>query len=147
LVPPHQEAIAVLRSGYDKFEKSYESRTLTLRRDLHYIQSTRATRPRGVDMVKVAILARVVAKPGKEEEVAAFLKSALPLAQAEPATTVWYALRLSKSEFGIFDAFPDEAGRNAHLNGPIAAALMAKASELLAEPPKIEKVELLAVKM
>jgi quinol monooxygenase YgiN len=98
-------------------------------------------------MVKVAILARLVAKPGKEEEVAAFLASALPLAQNEPATTVWFALRLSKSEFGIFDAFPDDAGRNAHLNGPIAAALMAKAGELLAEPPRIDKVELLAVKM
>ena len=98
-------------------------------------------------MVKLAILARLVAKPGKEEEVAAFLKSALPLAENEPATTVWFALRLSKNEFGIFDAFPDEAGRTAHLNGPIASALMAKAGELLAEPPKIEKVDLLASKL
>ena len=98
-------------------------------------------------MVKVAILARLVAKPGKEEQVAAFLSGALPLAEKEPATTVWFALRLSKSEFGIFDAFPDEAGRSAHLNGPIAAALMAKAGELLAEPPKIEKVDLLAAKL
>jgi quinol monooxygenase YgiN len=98
-------------------------------------------------MVKVALLARLVAKPGKEEEVAAFLASALPLAEAEPATIVWFALRLSKSEFGIFDAFPDDAGRKAHLNGPIAAALMAKAGELLASPPKIEPVDLLAVKL
>jgi quinol monooxygenase YgiN len=98
-------------------------------------------------MVKVAILARLIAKAGKEEEVAAFLASALPLAEQEPATTVWFALRLSKSEFGIFDAFPNDAGRDAHLNGPIAAALMAKASELLAEPPRIEKVELLAAKL
>jgi quinol monooxygenase YgiN len=98
-------------------------------------------------MVKVALLARLVAKAGKEEDVAAFLSSALPLAQAEPATVVWFALRLSKSEFGIFDAFPDDAGRKAHLNGPIAAALMAKAGELLAEPPKIEEVTLLAVKL
>ena len=98
-------------------------------------------------MVKVALSVRLVAKPGKEEEVAAFLSGALPLAQAEPATTVWFALRLSKSEFGIFDAFPDDAGRKAHLNGPIAAALMAKASELLAEPPKIEQVDLLASKL
>jgi quinol monooxygenase YgiN len=98
-------------------------------------------------MVKVALLARLVAKSGKEEEVAAFLSGALPLAQAEPATTVWFALRLSKSEFGIFDAFPDDAGRKAHLNGPIAAALMAKAGELLAEPPKIEQVDLLAAKL
>jgi quinol monooxygenase YgiN len=102
---------------------------------------------REVSMVKVALLVRLVAKPGKEEEVAAFLTSALPLAQAEPATIVWFALRLSKSEFGIFDAFPDDAGRKAHLNGPIAAALMAKAGALLAEPPKIEQVELLASKL
>jgi quinol monooxygenase YgiN len=98
-------------------------------------------------LVKVALLARLVAKPGKEEEVASFLKSALPLAQAELATIVWFALRLSKTEFGIFDAFPDDAGRKAHLNGPIASALMAKAGELLAEPPKIEQVDLLAVKL
>jgi quinol monooxygenase YgiN len=98
-------------------------------------------------MVKVGLLARLVAKPGKEEEVAAFLSSALPLAQAEAATIVWFALRLSRNEFGIFDAFPDDAGRKAHLSGPIAAALMAKAGELLAEPPKIEPVDLLAVKL
>jgi quinol monooxygenase YgiN len=98
-------------------------------------------------MVKVALLVRLVAKAGKEEEVAAFLSSALPLAQAEAATIVWFALRLSKSEFGIFDAFPDEAGRKAHLSGPIAAALMAKAGELLSEPPKIEQVNLLAAKL
>jgi quinol monooxygenase YgiN len=98
-------------------------------------------------MVKVALLARLVAKQGKEEEVAAFLSSALPLAQAEPSTIVWFALRLSKNEFGIFDAFPGDAGRKAHLNGPIAAALMAKAGELLAEPPKIEQVDLLAAKL
>jgi quinol monooxygenase YgiN len=98
-------------------------------------------------MVKVALLARLVAKPGKEEEVAAFLAGALPLAQSEPATIVWFALRLSKNEFGIFDAFPDEAGRKAHLNGPIASALMAKAGELLAEPPVIQPVDLLASKL
>jgi quinol monooxygenase YgiN len=98
-------------------------------------------------LVKVALLARLVAKPGKEEEVASFLKSALPLAQAELATIVWFALRLSKNEFGIFDAFPDDAGRKAHLNGPIASALMAKAGELLAEPPKTEQVDLWAVKL
>jgi len=97
-------------------------------------------------MVKVALLASLVAKPGKEEEVAGFLSSALPLAQAEAATIVWFALRMSKNEFRIFDRLPD-AGRKAHLNGPIAAALMAKASELLAEPPTIEQVDLLAVKL
>jgi quinol monooxygenase YgiN len=98
-------------------------------------------------MVKVALLARLVAKQGKEEEVAAFLASALPLAQQETATIVWFAFRLSKSEFGIFDAFPDDSGRSAHLNGPIAKALMAKAAELLAEPPKIDPVSLLAAKL
>jgi quinol monooxygenase YgiN len=98
-------------------------------------------------MVHVALLARIVAKPGKEEEVLAFLKSALPLAQAEKDTTVWFALRMGPREFGIFDAFPDDTGRKAHLNGPIAAALMAKASELLAEPPRIDQVDVLAAKI
>ncbi|HEY1546608.1 MAG TPA: antibiotic biosynthesis monooxygenase [Kofleriaceae bacterium] len=97
--------------------------------------------------VKVALLVRLVAKPGKEAEVAQFLASALPLAQDEPATIAWFALRLSPNEFGIFDAFPDDAGRKAHLGGPIAAALMAKAGELLAEAPKIEQVDLLAAKL
>jgi quinol monooxygenase YgiN len=98
-------------------------------------------------MAKVALLARLVAKPGKEEEVAAFLAGALPLAQQEDFTIVWFALRLSHNEFGIFDAFADDSGRQAHLNGPIAAALMAKANELLSQPPRIENVELLAVKL
>ena len=98
-------------------------------------------------MVKVGLQLRLVAKPGKEEEVAAFLASAVPLAQAEAATLVFFALRLSQNEFGVFDAFPDEAGRKAHLNGPIAAALTAKAGELLAEPPRIEKVDLLGSKV
>jgi quinol monooxygenase YgiN len=98
-------------------------------------------------MVKVGLLVRLVAKAGKEEEVSTFLASALPLAQAEAGTVVWFAIRLSKNEFGIFDAFPDEAGRKAHLNGSIAAALMAKAGELLAEPPKIEQVDVLAAKL
>ena len=74
-------------------------------------------------------------------------KRARRIAEAEAATIVWFALRLSKNEFGIFDAFPDDAGRKAHLSGPIAAALMAKAGELLAEPPKIEPVDLLAAKL
>ena len=98
-------------------------------------------------MVKVALLARLVAKPGKEEEVAAFLAGALPLAEAEPGTVVWFALRLSKNEFGVFDAFAGEAGRKAHLDGPIASALAAKAGELFAEPPKIQPVDLLASKL
>jgi quinol monooxygenase YgiN len=98
-------------------------------------------------MVKVALLARLLARPGKEAEVAALLTGALPLAQAEPATTVWFALRLGPAEFGIFDAFPDEAGRKAHLDGAIAAALMGKAEELLAFPPEINPVDVLAAKL
>jgi quinol monooxygenase YgiN len=98
-------------------------------------------------MVHVALLARLEAKPGKESQVADFLKSALPLANAESATTVWFALKLGPSTFGIFDAFPDDAGRQAHLSGPIATALMAKAPELLAQPPTIESVEVLAAKL
>jgi len=98
-------------------------------------------------MVKVGLLARIVAKPGKEEEVAAFLASARALAEAEAGTVVWFAFRLSRAEFGIFDAFAEDAGRKAHLNGPIASALMAKAAELLAEPPRIDSVDVLAAKL
>ena len=98
-------------------------------------------------MVRVGLLVRLKAKPGKESVLGEFLASALPLAQAEPATTAWFAIRISPSEFGIFDAFPDDSGRKAHLNGPIAAALMAKAGELLAEPPSIENVDVLAAKL
>ncbi len=97
-------------------------------------------------MVKVGLIVRLEAKPGKEADVENFLRSGLPLAQQEPATITWYALRLGPSTFGIFDTFPDEAGRQAHLNGPIAAALMANASELLSQPPSIETVDILAAK-
>lgn len=98
-------------------------------------------------MVRVGLLVRLQAKPGKEAEVASFLESGLALANQEAATVVWFALRLGPSTFGIFDAFPDEAGRKAHLGGPIAAALMAKAADLLAEPPRIEQVDVLAAKI
>lgn len=97
-------------------------------------------------MEKLALLARVEAKPGKENEVLAFLKSALPLAEAEPGTIRWYALQIGPSTFGIFDTFETEEGQTAHLEGQIAAALMANASELLAKDPVIEKVTLLAIK-
>jgi len=97
-------------------------------------------------MEKLALLARLEAKPGKEQQVAEFLKSALPLAEAEPGTIRWYALQIGPSTFGIFDTFADEAGRDAHLGGEIPKALMAHADELLATPPVIEKVDLLAVK-
>lgn len=98
-------------------------------------------------MVRIGLLVRLSAKPGKESEVASFLASALPLANQEEATPVWFALRLGPSTFGIFDAFAEESGREAHLRGPIAAALMARAAELLSEPPQIERVDLLAVKL
>jgi quinol monooxygenase YgiN len=101
----------------------------------------------GRHMVRVALLARLEAKPGKEDEVATLLTSALPLANAEPATTVWFALKLGPTTFGIFDAFADDAGRQAHLAGRIAAALMAKAPELLAKAPTIEPVDILAAKL
>lgn len=98
-------------------------------------------------MVTVALLVRLEAKPGKEAEVESFLRSGLPLAQEEPATTAWFAIRLGPSTFGIFDAFPDDAGRQAHLSGRIAAALMSKAPDLLAQPPVIEMVDVLAAKL
>ena len=98
-------------------------------------------------MVKVALFVRLEAKPGKEAEVEKFLMGGLPIVQGEPATTAWFAIRLGPSTFGIFDAFPDEEGRQAHLSGQVAAALMAKAPELLAKPPEIEKVDVLAAKL
>src|SRR5215467_7879046 len=98
-------------------------------------------------MVRVALLVRLRAKPGKEQDVAKFLESGLTLANQEATTPVWFALRLSPATFGIFDAFADEAGRQAHLTGPIAAALMAQASDLLAEAPAIERVDVLAAKL
>jgi quinol monooxygenase YgiN len=98
-------------------------------------------------MTKVSIYVQLEAKPGKEQEVAEFLVSALPLVNQEPETTAWFALRMCPSAFGIFDAFPGEAGRDAHLNGEVAKALMAKASDLFAKPPEIHKVEVLADKL
>lgn len=98
-------------------------------------------------MVKVALFVRLEAKPGKEKEVERFLLSGLPLVEEEPATTAWFGVRLGPSTFGIFDAFPDEAGRQAHLSGKVAAALMANAAELFAEPPSIEKVDVIAAKL
>lgn len=97
-------------------------------------------------MNTVGLLVRLEAKPGKEAEVESFLKSGLAVVQEEPETTVWFAIRMGPSTFGIFDAFPDDAGRQAHLTGRVAAALMAKAADLLAQPPVIEKVDILAAK-
>jgi quinol monooxygenase YgiN len=97
-------------------------------------------------MITLGLLVRLEAKPGKEQEVADFLKSGLSLVMDEPDTVTWYGIKTGESTFGIFDTFPDEAGRNAHLAGKVAEALMANASELLASNPVIEKVEILASK-
>jgi len=97
-------------------------------------------------MVTVGLLVRLVAKAGKEAEVTAFPEGGLALVEEEPATIAWFAVRLGPSEFGIFDVFPDVAGRQAHLGGQVAAALMAQAPELLAQPPVIEPVDVLAAK-
>ena len=98
-------------------------------------------------MVKTALFVRLEAKPGKETEVESFLHSGLSIVEGEPATILWFALRLGPQTFGIFDAFPDEEGRQAHLSGQVAAALMAKAPELFAQPPSIEKADILASKL
>jgi len=87
------------------------------------------------------------AKPGKEDEVEAFLRQGLQLAQEETTTPLWFALRLGPTTFAIFDAFADETGRQRHLNGPIASALMAQASSLLAAPPVIEHMDVLGAKL
>jgi quinol monooxygenase YgiN len=97
-------------------------------------------------MSKLSIWAQMEAKPGKEKEVEAFLKSAQPLAEREPGTISWYAIKMGPGKYGIFDTFADENGRNAHLNGEIAKALFAKAADLFAKAPDIAKPEILASK-
>jgi len=97
-------------------------------------------------MSRVAIWAQLEAKPGKERELEEFLKSAQPLAEREPETVSWYAIKMGTGRYGIIDTFADENGRNAHLNGEIAKALFAKAKDVLATPPEISKPEVLAVK-
>jgi quinol monooxygenase YgiN len=98
-------------------------------------------------MTSKALLVRLDAKPDKVDEVEQFLVGALPLVQDEPATTAWFALRLGPLTFGIFDAFPDEEGRQAHLSGKVAEALMARADELFSSPPTLEPVDVLADKL
>ncbi len=95
-------------------------------------------------MLTKGLLVKLEAKSGKEADVEAFLKSALPLVQQEPATTAWFAIKLSAREYGIFDVFPDDTGRDSHLSGPIAKALMANAETLLASAPQIQKIDVLA---
>lgn len=98
-------------------------------------------------MVTLALLATLEAKPDKVTELSDMLKGALELAQAEQQTVSWYALQMGETSFGVFDTFEAEEGRQAHLNGQIAAALMSRADELLATPPKIEQVTILAAKV
>ena len=100
--------------------------------------------PVTADTLTVGLWVRLEAKPGREADLEALLRSAAPLAEAEPATLVWFAVRLGPATFGIFDGFADEIGREAHLAGPIAAALGEHASTLLAAPPVIERIDLLA---
>jgi quinol monooxygenase YgiN len=98
-------------------------------------------------MVTTGLMVTLEAKAGKEEELASFLEDALPLVQEEPATIAWFAFRADASSFAIVDVFPDEAGRQAHLEGAVAKALSERASELLAEPPRLGQVEVLAAKV
>ena len=98
-------------------------------------------------MVSLGLFVRLEAKPGKEKEVAAFLTQALQMANQETTTRLWFSLRLGPSTFGVFDAFEDESGRQTHLNGPIAQALMASAPNLFSAPPSIEKTEILGAKL
>ena len=101
----------------------------------------------GPRTVNVALWVLLEAKPGKEEAVADFLRQGKALVEAEPATIAWFGVRLGPSTFAIFDAFPNEAGRQAHLSGKVAAALMEKAGDLLAQPPSIQKADVLASKL
>lgn len=98
-------------------------------------------------MVTVGLLVTLEAKAGKEAEVEAFLTGALPIVEGEPETVAWFAIKMGPSTYGIFDVFPGEAGRQAHLDGQVAAALMARADELFASPPNIEQLDVLASKL
>jgi quinol monooxygenase YgiN len=109
---------------------------------LHLPQTTQDRR--ATQMEAIGLLVTLEARPGKDADAEAFLKSAQPLALNENGTLKWYAIKLGPGKFGIFDTFANEGGRNAHLNGEIAKALGARANELFATPPQIEKVEILA---
>jgi quinol monooxygenase YgiN len=108
------------------------------------VSNATASNRRATQMEAIGLLVKLEARPGKEADAEAFLKSAQPLAAEEKATLRWYAIKLGPGKFGIFDTFANEAGRNAHLTGEIAKALTARASELFAVPPQVEKVEVLA---
>ncbi len=98
-------------------------------------------------MVTKALLVRLEAKPGRESDVRSFLEGGLSIVNEEPATTAWFAIQMGPSTFGVFDAFPDESGRKAHLEGRVAAALMAQAEDLFSQPPSIEQIDVLAAKL
>jgi quinol monooxygenase YgiN len=99
------------------------------------------------DNVTVGLLVRLEAKPGRENDVEEFVKSALPIVEDEPDTTAWFGIKLGPSTFGIFDVFPDDSGRQAHLQGKVAQALQENGPDLLAEDPSIEQVDVLAAKL
>lgn len=98
-------------------------------------------------MVTVGLLVRLEAKPGREADVEEFLRGGLALVEEEPDTTAWFAVKMGASTYGIFDVFPDDSGRQAHLSGRVAEALMARADELFSSPPAIEPVDVLADKL
>ena len=98
-------------------------------------------------MVNVGLWVRLEAKQGQQDEVARFLEGGRALVDEEPETAAWFAVRLGPSTFGIFDVFADDSGRDAHLNGRVAEALMGRAEELFSEPPSIEKIDVIASKL
>ncbi len=98
-------------------------------------------------MVTKGLLVTIEAKPGKERDVEEFLRGGQAIVEGEPATTAWFAIQMGPSTYGIFDVFPDEAGRQAHLSGQVAAALMARSDELFSQPPDIKQVDVLAAKL
>src|SRR5262245_52477667 len=124
----------------------YSARSCELQCVPNHLRNSSIGLRRRIEMYKFALFARLEAKPGKECEVAKFLEAGLAMAKQEPTTPLWFALRLGPTTFGVFDAFRDENGRQTHLNGPIAQALMAKAPELFAKPPTIEPLEVLGSK-
>jgi quinol monooxygenase YgiN len=99
------------------------------------------------ELITVGLFVRLEAKTGREEEVESFVRRALTMVQEEPDTIVWFGVRLGPSTFAIFDAFPNEAGRQAHLQGAVATALQERGDELLAEPPSIERFDILAARL